>query len=563
MFSFFAILAAEIVQVQFPHLIGRFTDLLSAGRVTTATILHYSLLLLLIGLVYVILFGFGQFRNGQLGRRFEYEMRDLLFLHWETLSTAYFRRRSIGDLLNHAMNDVQAVREIMSMGLNQLTTALCLLAAALFMALKTVSERLTLVSIIPLFIVPGLILVIGPRIRVASRKVQEGLSDMAELTEESLSAIRLIKATANEEVEAGRFQERVDTIVERQVSMIRLFALFQAVFPFVESLSFAIVLLYGGYMTITGQIHLGGFVAFTLYLGMLVQPLQQIGFVINNWQRASASMVRLDVLMSEPPEIVDPVHPLEVDHLDADIRVQLPSYRYADGTQPVLQNIQFDIPAGQTLGIVGRTASGKTTLVNLIPRIFDPPAGTIFIGGHDVKSIRLHTLRDAIAYVPQDGFLFSDTIGENIGFSKEKATPEEIERAAQDACVYDDIMSFGDGFATLIGERGVALSGGQKQRAAIARAFLKDAPILIMDDSLSAVDMNTEKRVIERIQNVRAGKTTIIIAHRLSAVRHADSIVVLDEGRLIEQGTHDDLMACDGIYAAMCRLQEQGEGVSA
>lgn len=557
--STLSILMAQIVQVQFPNLIGRYTDLLSSGRATVPGTLHYALLLLTVGLFFVILFGIGQFRNGQLGRQFEYEMRDKLFAHWETLSTAYFRKRSIGDLLNHAMNDVQAVREIMSMGLNQITTALCLFGSTLFMTLTTVSLRLTLVSIIPLFAVPVIILLIGPKIRVASRKVQEGLSDMAELTEESLTAIRLIKATANEEIEAQRFQVRVDAILRRQVSMIRLFALFQAVFPFVESVAFSIVLLYGGYLTITHQIRLGGFVAFTLYLGMLVQPLQQIGFVINNWQRASASMLRLNVLLSEAPDIVSPSDPANVESLEGSIRVDLDSYQYADGTVPVLRHIHFNLPEGKTLGIVGRTAAGKTTLVNLFPRIFDPPANSIFIGGYDVKAVSLDVLRDAIAYVPQDGFLFSDTIGENIGFSKAGASRAEIEQAAIDACVYDDVMGFTNGFDTLIGERGVALSGGQKQRTAIARAFLKDAPILILDDSLSAIDMNTEKRIIQRIQEIRRGKTTVIIAHRLSAVRHADWIIVMDAGQVIEQGTHESLLAEQGVYATMFTLQEQGE----
>ncbi len=559
--SLLSILCAQIVQVQYPNLLGRYTDLLQRHKVTALVTLHYSLWLLLVGLGYVILFGIGQFRNGQLGRRFEFEMRDALFKHWETLSTAYFRRRSIGDLLNHAMSDVQTVREIMSMGLNQMTTAVSLLGSALVMTLTTISVRLTLYAIIPLLLVPVIILVIGPRIRKASRKVQEGLSDMAELTEESLSAIRLIKATANENIEASRFQKRVDTILHRQVSMIRLFALFQAVFPFVESLAFCIVLLYGGYMAIHGNIQLGGFVAFTLYLGMLVQPLQQIGFVINNWQRASASMTRLSILMSEMPDIVDLELPLSIDQIQGDIRVDIPRYQYADGIVPVLEDVSFSIDKGHTLGIVGRTGSGKTTLVNLLPRIFDPPAGSVFIDGHDVRSLRLEVLRDGIAYVPQDGFLFSDTVRENIGFSVENATLEDIEQAAKDACVYDDVVDFTDGFETLIGERGVALSGGQKQRTSIARAFLKDAPILIMDDSLSAVDMNTEKRIIEHIRHVREGKTTLIIAHRLSAVRHADLIIVLDKGKIVEQGTHDELLKQGGIYADMFKLQQEGEGV--
>ncbi|MCL6444723.1 MAG: ATP-binding cassette domain-containing protein, partial [Alicyclobacillus sp.] len=246
-----------------------------------------------------------------------------------------------------------------------------------------------------------------------------------------------------------------------------------------------------------------------------------------------------------------------------EVEVKLPAFRYPDGEKPALQDVSFKVREGETLGIVGRTGSGKTTLVNLLPRIFDPPEGTVFVGGYDVRSVRLQTLREAIAYVPQDGFLFSTTVGENIGFGVADATPAQIEQAARDACVYDDVAAFPQGFDTVIGERGVTLSGGQKQRTAIARAFLKDAPILILDDSLSAVDMNTEKAIIRRLQEVRRNKTTLIIAHRLSAVRHADQIIVLDEGRLVERGTHEQLLALGGIYAQMYALQEAGAPMEA
>ncbi|MCL6548835.1 MAG: ABC transporter ATP-binding protein/permease [Alicyclobacillus sp.] len=551
-----SIVLSEAVTVQFPRLLGQFTDALSAHRLTPGLVGRYAALLLAVGVGYVALFGVGQFWNGRLGRQFEYELRRRLFLHWETLSTGYFRTRSIGDLLNHAMNDVQNVREVLAGGLNILTNAVFLMIAALIMTFRTVSVKLTLVSLLPMLSIPLFIVWLGPRLRAASRRVQEGLSDMADLTEESLSAIRLVKATANEAVEGRRFRARVDEVVRRQMSLVHRSALFQTVFPFVESLSFAIALVYGGTLTAEGRMPLGSFVAFTLYLGMLMTPMQQIGFVINNFQRASASLARLSVLLGEEPDIRDPARPLPVDRLSGDIRVDLPEFRYPDARQPALRDIRFHVREGETVGIVGRTGSGKTTLVNLLPRIFDPPPGTVYVGGCDVRSVRLRVLREAIAYVPQDGFLFSATIGENIGFSKEDAAPDEIEQAARDACIEEDIRRFKEGFDTLIGERGVTLSGGQKQRTAIARAFLKDAPILVLDDALSAVDMNTEKQIIARIRALRHGRTTLIIAHRLSAVRHADHILVMDRGRLVEQGTHDELVALGGIYAEMYRLQE-------
>ncbi|MCF8567227.1 ABC transporter ATP-binding protein/permease [Alicyclobacillus tolerans] len=557
--SMLSIVLSNVVMVQFPNLLGQFTNALQAGRLNAANLRYYSGMLLLVGVMYVVLYGIGQFGNGKTGRQFEYSLRQRLFTHWELLSAGYYRQRSIGDLLNHAMTDVRSVRESLSGGLNILTNSIFLLITTLFMTFRTVSVRLTLVAIIPILFVPLFVIWWGPKIRLASRKVQEALSDMADLAEESFAAIRLIKATSNEEVDAGRFEQRVDAIVKRQLAAVRQGALFQSMIPLMGSISFAVALLYGGYMTLDGHIPLGSFVAFTLYLGMLITPLQQIGFVINNFQRASASLARLRVLLSEEPEIKDPEHPVDVTRIRGDIRVNLPEFRYPDGDRPALSDISFRIGQGQTLGIVGKTASGKTTLANLLPRVFDPMPGCVFFDGHDIRSLSLDVLRQAVAYVPQDGFLFSTTISENIAFGKQDCTPEEIEEAARFAHIYDDIRHFKNGFDTLIGERGVALSGGQKQRTAIARAFLKDAPILILDDSLSAVDMNTEKEIISNLAQHRRDQTTVIIAHRLSAVRHADLILVLDNGRIAQRGTHEELLASGGIYAEMYALQEQGE----
>ncbi len=469
--SILSIVVSEWITVQFPNVLGEFTDALQAGKLNPVKVEQYSLWLLLIGVGYVAFYGFGQFRNGQLGRKFEYQLRKRLFVHWERLSANYYRQRSIGDLLNHAMTDVQTVREAISGGMNMFTNAVFLLIATLYMTFRTISVKLTLVSIIPICFVPLFVIYWGPRIRNASRRVQEGLSAMADLTEESFTAIRLIKATANEEIEANRFVERVDGIVARQMKMFRLQALFQSLIPLMGSLSFVIALLYGGYLTVTHQIELGAFVAFTLYLAMIITPLQQMGFVFNNFQRASASLARLSVLLCDVPDIRDPEEPIVPERIAGRIDVQLAAYQYPDGDRPALEDIEFSIPAGQTLGIVGRTAAGKTTLANLLPRIFDPPPNSVRIDGYDVRQLSLERLREAIAYVPQDGFLFSTTIRENIAFGNDEASLEEIAEAAREAAIYDDIMDFPDTFDTLVGERGVTLSGGQKQRPRLPAHF--------------------------------------------------------------------------------------------
>ncbi len=556
--SILSIILSEVVYVQFPNLLGKFTDTLSHGHLTGHDVTYYALALFVVGVMQVALYGFGQYRNGKTGRLFEYQLRRRLFHHWEILSTGYFRTRSVGDLLNHAMTDVQAVREALSGGMNILTNAIFLLFATLYMTFTTVSVSLTLFSIIPIIFIPMFVVWWGPRIRDASKQVQESLSDMAELTEESITAIRLVKATASEDVETNRFTKRVDTIVTKQMGVISRSALFQSFIPLMGSLSFAIALSYGGFLTLHGQIPLGSFVAFTLYLAMIITPLQQIGFVIINFQRAAASLQRLRVLLLEPTDITDPEDPVKGKEISGELFVQLSSFQYPDASKPTLVNISFQVKRGQTLGIVGRTGSGKTTLVNLLPRIFDPKKGTIWLDSIDIHDYSLHDLREAMAYVPQDGFLFSTSIGENISFGNEYATENEIEQAALDAAMLQDILRFPDGFDTQIGERGVTLSGGQKQRTAIARAFLKDAPILIMDDSLSAVDMNTEKEILTSLHRLREGRTTIIVSHRLSAVRDANWILVLEDGTIAEQGTHEQLLQKQGLYYEIHQLQELG-----
>ncbi|PWI56866.1 ABC transporter ATP-binding protein [Sulfoacidibacillus thermotolerans] len=560
--AIFSIILSEIVSVQFPHVLGEFTDALSRGALTSVLIAHYAFELLVIGILYVLLYGVGQMLNGRSGRIFEYQLRKRLFEHWESLSTDYYQQRSIGDLLNHAMNDVRAVREALSGGANILTNAVFLLLATLYMTFTTISVQLTFISMIPILLVPVLVVWFGPKIRTASREVQEALSAMAEFTEESLSAVRLIKATASEEVEAQRFSRKVQEIVKRQMHMVKRSAIFQSSIPLLGSLSFSIALLYGGLLTVSHKILLGQFVAFTLYLAMIITPLQQIGFVINNFQRASASLARLRVLLSARPSVVDSKTAISLPHVQGAIEVKLDFFRYPNSEHKVLEGIAFSVQPGQTIGIVGRTGAGKTTLANLLLRVFDPPRGAIFIDGVDIRDVVLRDLRTAIAYVPQDGFLFSTTIAENIGFAKAEATPSELMQAAKDAMVYEEIVRFKEGMNTQIGERGVTLSGGQKQRVAIARALIKNAPIMILDDSLSAVDMNTEKMLITRLKQLRTKKTTLIIAHRLSAVFHADQILVLDEGRIVERGTHEELLQRFGIYRTLYDLQQGEQGVT-
>lgn len=554
-----AIGGAEFLQVQIPNVLGQFINRLKAGATQNA-VEHYALELAFFAACYVVAFGLGQLLMGQLARTMEYDVRQVLFRHWERLSSHYFQQHSVGDLLNHTLTDVTRVRQALSQGINQMAQAVFLFAATLYMTLGTINVELTLLSLLPLLVIPAVIVAMGPRVRMRSRRVQEALSDMAERAEESFLAIRLIKATSNEDTENGRFADLVNEVLARQMKLVELNTLFQAILPMLSGIAFTVGLLLGGFDVIHHVISLGGFVAFSAYLAMMVQPLMQFGRVINTFQNASASLVRLQVLLRVEPTIVDPAEPVRRDWR-GEVAITHLTYRYPGSDARVLDDATVHIPRGSVLGIVGRTGAGKTTLLNLILRDYDPPRGTIALDGTDILDLRLEDLRELIAYVPQDGFLFSTTIGENIAFSMPMVVPEAVERAASQSHILDAIREMPDGIHTEIGERGVTLSGGQRQRTAIARALIKsDAKLLILDDSLSAVDTRTETDILRVLRRARGRKTTIIAAHRLSALRDADHIIVLDHGAVVERGTHEELVRAGGLYAELFRIQ-MGEEV--
>ncbi len=554
-----AIGVSEFFQVRIPHILGNFINHLKAGGTTEHVILGFASELAVVAAGYVLLFGFGQSRIGVLGRILEFELRQTLFFHWETLSSRYFQQHSVGDLLSHSLNDVTSLRQAMSMGLNQISQAAFLFVATLYMTFRTIDVKLTLFSMVPILFIPAVIAVIRPQVRMRSRLVQEGLSDMSELAEESFQAIRLIKATSNEPVEVERFRRLTQEIVDRQMRLVRINTLFQALVPLLSGVGFTVGLVYGGYLVIHAVISLGAFVAFTVYLSMLVQPLMQFGIVINLFQNASASLMRIQVLLAVTPDITDPDCPVERDWV-GEVSVQHLTFTYPGSQHAALKDVTVTVPKGTTLGIVGRTGAGKTTLLNLLLRDYDPPWGSMRIDGVDVRDMRLTDLRELVAYVPQDGFLFSTTIGQNIAFSQPNVVPTAVERAAMDSRIWDTIRDMPDGIETEIGERGVMLSGGQRQRTAIARALIKSkANILVLDDSLSAVDTRTESDILQVLRKVRGEKTVIIAAHRLSALRDADWIIVLDKGEVVEEGTHSALIRRQGLYANLYRIQSGGE----
>ncbi|TBL75304.1 ABC transporter ATP-binding protein [Paenibacillus thalictri] len=551
---------SNVIQSYYPRVLGQFADQLQTTGITPEAIEHYSLLLLGIGVTYGVMFAVGQYTVMRLGRYFEFTTRRKLFAHFTGLSENYYSKHGVGELLSYVMNDVTAVRESISIGFNQTTNAIILiLSAMVMMSLSSIPIYLILVCVLPLLAIPVVVVYLGPMIRKRSLKVQESLAKMTESAEEQFGGIRVTKKFAVEGVMQQRFGRTVDTIRDNQLRLVRISSLFQAALPFLGALSLVITVIFGGYLTIQHRITLGNFVSLTLYLRMMVNPLQNIGNVINTMQRSRASLERIKKLLDVPADIRESQHAKPLEQSASDISIRGLSFAYPGASQQVLRDIDIVVRPGTTLGIIGKTGSGKTTLVKLLLRIYEPPEGTIRIGRQDIRHATLESLRSHIAYVPQDGFLFSTTLRENIAFSDREHLPAEaVEEASRQAQLYNNIIDFSERFETKLGERGITLSGGQRQRTSLARGFIKEAPILILDDSVSAVDAVTETRIIEKLREERTGKTTIIIAHRISALQHADEIIVLDEGRIAQRGTHQELLAEEGLYASLHAIQEEG-----
>ncbi len=566
-----ALLLVDLLNVYIPRFTGQITDGLETHTITMPEIWMLIGKILLFG----VLIAVGRFcwRYFILGpaRSIERELRDDMFGHLETLSMRYYNENKTGDLMAHFTNDLQSIRMFLGFTIITAFDATVMLVLVLAQMILYVDLKLTVVAVIPLLLIMFGDVYYGKLMHRKFLEKQQAFSDLTDQVQEAVSGIRVIKAFVQEKKELAAFARMNRYNQEKNLGVVRLQALFMPLLELVIGASGLLTLLYGGYLAIAGEITLGQFVAFNQYISMLIWPMFAAGDCITYISQGLASMKRIMVIFNERPDIVDgPDVDRSIKTLNGEIEIEGLSFAYpGQKGAEVLHDIDLHVEAGETLAVIGRTGSGKTTLASLLLRLYDTEPDRIRIDGHPLTEIPLAVLRENIAFVPQDNFLFSDTLENNISFGiRDKSRTdihEAVVQAAKEACIHDNIMEFPDGYQTVVGERGVTISGGQKQRSSIARALLKDAPILVMDDALSAVDTDTEEQILHNLRVNRAGRTTLIIAHRISTIQNADHILVLDDGRRAEYGTHEELMELNGIYRSIYdkqqlekQLQEEG-----
>lgn len=551
----FVLLIVDGLQLVTPRILGNITDKLSSNNLTITGIYKYVAIIIAAAVAIAVMRYVWRMLVIGNSRNLEYWLRNKLFSHLELMSQNFFNNHKTGDLMAHATNDIQAVRQAFGIGIVMMTDSIFLTVVTIVIMLATVDIRLTAVALIPLPFIALTMGIFGKWVNSRFKSVQESFSYLTENVQESISGIRVIKSFVQESKEIEKFSVRNQDYVDKNMHLIRIWGAMFPLVSFVASLSFLIALGYGGSMVIDGEISLGQYVSFIAYLGLLTWPMMAVGWVINILQRGMASMERINEILDTEPEIIDGSDTLEIEDYSPHVEFRNLTFTYPGASAPALSEINLRIEEGKTLAVIGRTGSGKTTLVNLIMRLYNTNSGELLVGGHDISNIPLKTLRRNIGYVPQDNFLFSVSIRDNIAFADTSMGEPQVESASQIAQVYDNIMEFPQKFDTILGERGVTLSGGQKQRVSIARALAKDPKILILDDSLSAVDTKTEEKILQGLKEIMKNKTSIIISHRISTIKDADEIIVLDEGQIIERGTHEELIRKQGLYNSIYQKQ--------
>lgn len=544
---------SSYVQTLFPKVLGNTVDILKVKGFKPESV--YA------NIGYILLIAIGTFvftyiwRNLVIGnaRKLECHIRERLFDHFQILSPEFYSQKKTGDLIAYAINDINAVRQTLGPALSMAINGVVVCVISIYSMANAVNWQLTLLSLIPIPLMVFIMIHIGKLVKKRFKKVQETFASISDRVNENINGMRVIKAYVQEDKEVERFEQLNNQMVETNLSMVRVSAFLSPLIELCFTVSFVANLIWGGNLVLKGSISLGDFIAFNGYLTMILAPVLSIGQVITIFQRGMASLGRLNEIMGVTPQIKDTG--LKQELKDEAINIKNLSFTYPGAKKESLKNISITIPGGHTLGIIGKTGSGKSTLVNLLLKLYNVNNGHISFGDTDINDFKLEALRNGIGVVPQDNFLFRASISDNIRFFKDIYTEEEVEEAAKNSCIYQSIMELPEGFETILGERGVNISGGQKQRVSIARALIRNPEVLILDDALSAVDTVTESEILSNLRNLRENKTTIIVASRISAIMEADEILVLDKGEIKERGTHSQLLGKGGIYNEIYQYQ--------
>ncbi|WP_242822554.1 ABC transporter ATP-binding protein [Caloramator australicus] len=549
-----ALFVVDILQLIPPRILGRLSDGIANKSISNISVAKNLLLIIVLSIIIAISRFFWRIFIIGTSRKIEYDLRNKLFSRLEKLSINFYNKNKTGDLMALATNDLNAFRMSLGQGIVMMFDAIFLTVITLSIMLS-INVKLTLISLIPLPLVSIVATNFGKLIHKRFLKVQEVFAKLTDVVQENFSGIRVIKTFAQEANEYVKFNEQNREYLKANMNLVKVWGILFPLTELLAYLSFVILIAVGASYVVLNIISIGDFIAFNMYLGSLVWPMMAIGWVINVVQRGYASLERIENVLNQSIEIYDK-NVDNVTSLDGDIIINNLNFQYESSKSPALKNINLHIRKGESLGIIGKTGSGKSTLVNLLIRLYNVQDGTIFINGHDINKIPISILRKKIGFVPQESFLFSKSVAENIALPLYETDDDKVIKYAKIAEVHEDIIGFNDGYKTIVGERGITLSGGQKQRISIARALIKEPEILIFDDCLSAVDAKTENRILKNLKEVMKGKTSIVISHRISAIKDCDNIIVLDEGRIVESGNHNQLIENDGLYKKIYLKQQ-------